>query len=514
MNKPDISRSHINERLVKDKLKSILTVPEQDNDQIDAYVMSDLEFCDELAGIFEAVAAPPKKEAGPSQPPGKDCADERQTDKRRSEARETKKQQRALSGVREWLHHSLAALPSSFVRIERDILVVEPTPAASLRYLSMDYMDDLEIVRDKAFRSRELLCDLLYGALSKEGQALFRDIAERNSRIGLSPQYSIHGDVAIAGAIHELEFLFYEIYSRVENAYRKSRDVPQDIPTPLEWIEPFARCSVESIVRWLTPLVAPQIAEPSRDDKIVQILSNIAANRILLEIACRTEFRENSSQMTVEFLNALNKEGLKEIPFVSSNSDIYNCLQTWFGRNGTLASACGYPELSELETHAAIDAAEQTQSMFLQTRGVFRENQDGFASKRDLLIFALSLVLCKFYDVRARGELTGSGLQYVFPNLQQINEGSKLSPSALEMSMIIYGQIIYANEGWAISGENIGRYADATRLKRAHLQSLIFNIFKRSTAVQLLKISSAIRGDKQLLLFEKSGEFAVSIVSV
>lgn len=509
-------RSHTNERLVIGKLKDILTVADEDRQELIDYVTSDLEFCDELAVIFEAVARPLQRNADLAHQLSQEVRDQEDPNEELGITRKEKiGNEKQPEGFREWLHHSLASLPSSCIRVENHLLILKPTPAASLRYLSMDYMDDFEIVMDKGFRSRELLCDLLYNALSENGKDIYKEIAQRSNSIGLSSCYSIHSDVAIVNAVQKLEFLFYEVYARLESAYRESHGIPMAIPTCIDWIKPLTNRSAVALICWVREVVKSiRPKERSRDDKIAEILSHVAANRVLLEIACRGEFRSDSATKTAKFIDALNDAGINEIPSVSSNSEIFDCLHCWFGRNGVALRYNDYHDLSELEIHAAIEGAEQAQSMFMLTRAVFWNPQDKVENKRDLLIFALALIISKYHDLLVRGEVTGSGRVQVFPNLKQINKGGALSPSALEMIMIIYGQIIYANEGWNLSAKKIESYVSANQLKRSYLETLIFNVFKRYHPLCLVKISSEILAKPRIIVREESGEFFASLVSL
>lgn len=498
----NMARSHTNDRLVINKLKSILTVPEGHTAGLKQALMKDEYFCDELALIFEKIASMETSvfKSTLRRKRKSKVKDAEEEGKEKEQAEENEEEEEAIvakkeepEGHREWLNHSLAALPDSSIIKEEDVLLVMPTPAASLRYLSKNQMNDAKIMSDKAFLARNELCDLLYDALSPSGKTIYDKIARRKEIIGLSPEYSRQGDVAIAEAIHKLEVIFSQLYAEIERGYRSNFDLPQDVPTPIEMIETFARGARMNLVAWLENFMEePILQDESKDAKIVCILANIAANRVLIESACRTELRDVAVEPTIRFIETLNDAGIIEVPPVSNDLEIVDFLNDCFGENGRLLSAFRQKHISIEALYAVLAAAKQAQEEFLKTRVLFHLGPGTYNTKRDLLIFALGLIACKFQEIRVRGEEVGSGLVKVFPNQVQIREEEKLLPSALEMSVIIYGQIIYSNTGWCLRPDSIRSYAVATLMKRAHLQTCIFHFFKCSSASQLLQIFSAI----------------------
>ena len=400
-------------------------------------------------------------------------------------------------GSREWLHHTMASLPLSNVYIYKcGALSIKPTPDASLRYLLMDYMPDHKAIVDKGVLNRELLCLSLYGQLSSMGKKYYGPIAEWRTDLWLSEDYSLQGDVAIAKYIHLVEALFFNRYAALETDVRKELGLPKRQPTPIKYIEQLAKGAKSLVLERLNRYIAPVPSDAGTpDDGIVMTLVHVAANRVLLESACRDDLTQRATPANVLLLGALNEAGIDEVPVLATDADVKTCLQDWFGKGGQVCMKAGWKAMSEEDIEVMLKHASQTQTMYRRTRGVIlvKREPDAFNTLGDKLCFSLALAACYFGKVTVRNELVGQlhSEYLVFPKRDQQRRENPLSPNALEMVMTMFGQIAMSNSGWNLQATEVDNYAHATSLRRGHLQSLIFDVFKTWTPSQLLAVQTA-----------------------
>ena len=145
-------------------------------------------------------------------------------------------------GSREWLGHTMAGLPIHSVYADQfGALSIKPTSDTSLRYLLMDYMPHDRTVTNKGVLNRERLCMLLYDQLTVQGKERYGQIAKWRANIGLSDDYCLQGDVAIARYAHLVESLFFQDYALLEIELRARLNLPKDQPTVIQYIEPLAK---------------------------------------------------------------------------------------------------------------------------------------------------------------------------------------------------------------------------------------------------------------------------------
>lgn len=400
-------------------------------------------------------------------------------------------------GSREWLHHTMASLPLRNVYIYKcGALSIKPTPDASLRYLLMHYMPDHKAITDKGVLNRELLCLSLYDQLSNMGKKYYGPIAEWRTDLWLSEDYSLQGDVAIAKYIHLVEALFFNSYAALETDVRKELGLSTGQPTPIKYIERLAKGAQSVVLERLNRYIAPVPSDAGTpDDGIVMTLVHVAANRVLLESACRDDLTRRATPANVLLLGALNASGIDEVPVLETDAEVKTCLQDWFGQGGQVCMKAGWKAMSEEDIEVTLKHASQAQAMYRRTRGVMlvKREPDAFNTLGDKLCFSLPLVACYYGKVTVRNELVGqTHSDYpVFSKRDQQRRENPLSPNALEMVMTMFGQIAMSNSGWSLQATEVDNYAHATSLRRGHLQNLIFDVFKRWTPPQLLAVQAA-----------------------
>lgn len=401
-------------------------------------------------------------------------------------------------GSREWLRHTMASLPLRNIRFHEDgALSISPTSDASLRYLLLGYMPDHKAVTNKGVLNRELLSMSLFEQISEQGQALYGPITEWRADIGLSEEYALQGDVAIAKYIHLVETLFFVRYGALERELRALSELPKTQPTPIRFIEPLAKEAERQLRERLDRYVASVPSDAgTADDMIVFVLSHVAANRVLLESVCRDDLTKRGVQASVSLLRAMNDAGILEVPKLRSDAEIVSCLTEWFGREGRVSRAAGWDALSDESIAVSLEQATIAQDIYRRTRGarLVEDEPEAFNTPGDRLIFCLALLACYYGKVKVRQEVVGehSSEYLVFPKRDERLRENPLSPNALEMVLTLFGQIAMSNNCWDLRADWVAEYARASSFRRGYLQSLIFDVFKRWTAPQLLALQAAL----------------------
>jgi hypothetical protein len=453
-------------RLVRNKLPSILTCSVE---EVRPLLAQAPKLCVQLAEAFERV-----------------------TQQSRAAPTDSLKK-----GSREWLNHTMASLPLRNVDTYKcGALSIRPTPDASLRYLLMDYMSDQKAISDKGVLNRELLCLSLYDQLSDAGKKSYEPIAGWRTDLWLSEAYVLPGDVAIAKYIHLVEQLFSNRYAALEADIRKELKLPISQPTPIHYIERLAKGAQSSVLDRLSRYIVPVPSDAgASDDGIIMVLVHVAANRVLLESACRDDLTRRATPANVLLLSALNAAGIDEVPLLESDDEVRTCLQDWFGQGGQVCKDEGWTAMSEEDIEVTLKHATYAQDMYRRTRGALsvKSEPDAFNMPGDKLCFSLALVACYYGKVAVRNELVGQthSEYFVFPRRDQQRRNNPLSPNALELVMTLSGQIFMSNSGWRLQATEVDAYAHATSLRRGHLQSLIFDVFKKWTPPQLLAVQAA-----------------------
>lgn len=466
-------------RLVLNKLPSILTWP---NELVQQLIVCAPHLCVQLAEAFEEVT------------------------RQRSAASADS----LMPGSREWLHHTMASVPLRNVSLYEDgAMSIEPTADASLRYLLLHHMPDHRAVTDKGVLNRELLCQALFQQVSDSSKKHYAQIAAWRADIGLSDEYSIQGDVAIAKYIHEVEAMYFFKYAAIEADVRKELGLPDNQPTPVHFIGRIASGARVLTLERLNGYIADVASDGKNpDDGVIIVLAHIAANRVLLESAYRDELTKVAAPAIVKLLSAMNAAGIDQIPDLGNDTEVETWLKAWFGKGGQVCADAGWPAMSESDIDVLLDQATQAQAMYRRTRGVIyvATVPDAFNAPADRLCFALALVACWHFKVKVREELVGQARsEYrVLPQRDHQRRDDPLSPNALEMVMTLFGQITMSNTGLNLRATEVEAYAKATSMRRGHLQALVFSVFKEWTPPQLLALQLAIDREEDAREFERA----------
>lgn len=406
----------------------------------------------------------------------------------------------ASEGARDWMNHSMAALPLEAWASHDGAFSVEPTKQASLRYLIVDSPDPDSAFNHRHVRSREELCGLLFQELGAEDREAFESIATWGKlQLPEKTKHSHLTDVLLADSIYLTECLYYDSYARFESEVRRELALPTHTPTPPVLIRRLADAAQVEVHTCLENMAA---TSAPGDNLIVRVLCNVAANRALLESAKIGSLAQRAERINVSLLEALNRNGVDEVQEVNGDADIRVVLLKWFGPDGLLAAEPGFDRpLCGENLAVTIERAKEVQTAYVATRvrGAEPLAWQAFRSPSDRLIFALALVGSFYAREELDTELSGGkNKSYkAFPGPTSTFRHGNLPPHAMELFKCQFGQLAMANEGWKLSATRVQEYARALAYKRARLQELVFAVFKRWTAAKLLTLHTTLMKERE-----------------
>lgn len=407
---------------------------------------------------------------------------------------------KSIRGGREWLAACMASLPPESWVDNGTYMSVQDANGASLKYCIPG-----EEVADAAanaaqFRTREALCRSLADSVDDETSERFGAMVRWSVlRFANRERHPVLLDVAIADSISVLEGCFYGTYAKREREWRERFCDEPCVPTPPEVIRDLAD-SVQSEL--IEPLLQTAQAASGADNLSVRLLSNIAANRLLLESAQQAAHARQAQEFAVELLSALNSQGIYEVPEVDNDEDIRQKLKEWFApKEGGLSNLPRFDRKHDAATDAGLlytlRLAEQVQSQYISLRGS-AGGQDmarrQFGGPCNKLLFALIVTACAYAGVEVSEELHGDGSRKLPAYPARGKRTGQPSTHAMDLFFAVFGHIAFSNVGWALSTEAVTAYSDALAHKRARWQELAFLLFKRQGAPGLLAVHNVLTG--------------------
>lgn len=399
---------------------------------------------------------------------------------------------RKIRGGRQWLAASMASLPEGNWVDNGPYMSVKDVDGASLKYCAPG-QDALDAAAGTAqFRVREALCrslaDLVEGDDSKRLKAM---VAWGPLRFADRERHPVLLDVAIADSIGVLEIWFYRAYANEERAWRSRFCHDEGVPTP-----PAVICDLADATqnRLIEPLLKAAQAASGVDSLSIRLLSNIAANRLLLESAQQTLHAGQAEAFSVELLSSLNEQGVYEVPEVIGDEEIRHQLKDWFGsKNGRLRKLERYNRRHDAATDGGLEytlcLADQVQAQYICQRGAAMGQETAmrqFGGACNKLIFALAIAASAYAGVHVTDALYGDVSRKLPVYPARGKRGEPLSPHAADFFFAVFGHIVFSNVGWALDAKAVTAYSSALAHKRARWQELVFFLFKRQTAPGLL----------------------------
>lgn len=404
--------------------------------------------------------------------------------------------------AREWRTNTMSLLPAKYwvgvtPRCGMPLNYVAPNDLASLKYLTQTEAVD---AGHRQVRNREVLYKLI------KAQVPSAILQQHDNLLAWKPLsleavsiYPNIGDGAALGLMHEIELLFYEIYRKQEEKARKETGVTDPLrSTPFYLIEEIARITsgivqeaifrngwgfededFQSIESFVLACGGPTEEENSL---ALDVLLNVTANRFLLERAKAQALAQKGLKINLNLINALNAKGIQAAPEITQHNydigHIRDILSNWFDSgipNFTLK-----PDYLEL----CLEFGKQAQSHYLKTRG--HHDTETHGSPYCYFLFTLALVACHFSEIQTTDEFSSGKFRDLVPGK---SKGSRrthpMPPGAQDMINSMYGQLFFGNYMHGLSAKGMSEYAKAFQVKHAHLQHLLFLIFKRSTVNNL-----------------------------
>lgn len=418
--------------------------------------------------------------------------------------------------AREWRSHTMAALPyESWVLVDASFpgspfqVEEQETNFATLKYISPKRQLDAE--EHKHLATRRQLHELLLNAIQVKTKAYSPVLDWYDPESALQPY---RGDALLIGLVESVEQMFYHEYGRAETYARRELNLEpalETIPTPYEHTNAISKMAVELVLRgigWDTgakPTLfcrrsgfAVESPFPRKDELLFQVMANVTANRHLLELSRVNVIARVGARHLVPFLRQLNEAGITETPAElltqCTDNDIKATLSRWFGADGTLHIRRRTGERYVLkgdQLEVVVGISNTIHQDFLRTNGDFRRSAAQYTSAHDRFLFALAVVACDYAKAKVPDEFQRSQEKMVVPG-QSKGKGAKerMTPSkeACVLVQKMYGQLLYGNPGTSLLHDKVQSYAYYLEYKRAHLQQLIFGMFKRGTPEQLLAL--------------------------
>lgn len=415
---------------------------------------------------------------------------------------------------REWRSHTMAALPyESWVLKDASaqdspFQVEEPDANfATLKYISA--RRELDEEERKHLGTRKKLHELLLNAIRAKTEAYSPVLDWYDPE---SAEQPYRADAHLIVLIETIEQLFYAGYKNFEKGVRQAMGWGPErdgTPTPYRFTNDIAKAAAEQVlraVRWRNEEESPPFSRktgfagegpfPRKDELIFQLMANVTANRHLLELSRVNVITRVGANHLLKFLRALNAAGITEtpatLPAQCTDDDIKAILSFWFGAEGTLNIRRRTGERYVLkgdQLEVVVGISKKIHQEFLRTNGQVRDSDAQYTSSDDKFLFALAVVACDYVKAKVPDEFQRSQERMVVPG-QSKGKGAKerMNPTK-EATLLVqkmYGQLLYGNPGTSLLHDEVQTYAHSQEYKRAHLQQLIFGMFKRGTPEQLL----------------------------
>lgn len=420
--------------------------------------------------------------------------------------------------AREWRSSTMALLPRQYW-VSADgpdgPHVVDDNPYASLRHLSHRETDTAKALQ--AMTNRRALYRALTEILSQDARGRYAPLLEwdeteltRFEEGQSSIRYPYLNDMALGHLLHAVELMFDQEYGIAEQSRRPATLQPVQATSP-DLIPELAAAaasgvhacmaawSVTDLLQWTrwdmgVTAVGESPAEigdiGQRDHLVLSVLCNLAANRVLLERSRLQVLAIIGAHANCVLLSALNRNGVESAPHPHNYSydlaGIRALLLAWLGPNGALA---GDPilrmPLKGQDLEVILAQSDNIQGQYIHSRGHMTADQ--YRSGYDRFLVALAVAACHVAEIKLPDEFLSGKQRPAFParNLGE-RRMELVGPEALELIKAMYGQLLYGNQGEQLSASGVQRYADCFRLRHAHMQELLFNMFKRLTPSQLL----------------------------
>lgn len=419
--------------------------------------------------------------------------------------------------AREWRQHTMALLPLAFwvpADDQNGPHLVEDNPYASLKYLSQREMDHVKALAQLNNRRalHKAITELLVQKVHTKYAPLLSWEDKTPGSFDGEERYPHLKDMALWQLLELVQRFFSIEYAREEQKLRARLQVPETQATPVAYIAELARSAAElvefmlaswnikSMFSWDPYDIGTIVvgAEPEevadigqRGHLILRVLCNLGANRIFLERSHIHHLSEIGAKMNQDLLEALNRNGVHSAPdpevYRYDEEGIRCLLLKWFGPGGVLEHDSNLPVcLHGQDLEVVLAQAKQIQYQYARSRGFLAPEEH--LSLYSCFLFAVALTACFAAKIKLPDEFSQGKEKPVIParNLGE-RRMELVRPEALELLKAMYGQLQYGNPNTALLGSGVQDYSRHYRMRHAHLQQLLFNVFKRLSPSQLLE---------------------------
>lgn len=419
--------------------------------------------------------------------------------------------------AREWRQHTMALLPHSYWVPAADQdgpHLVADSPYASLKYLSQREVDHVKALAQLS--NRRALHTAITELLVQKVHAKYAPLLSWEEKTPGSfkgeERYPHLKDMALWELLELVERFFSIEYAREEQKLRARLQVPETEATPVAHIAVLARSAAElvdlllagwnikSMFSWTPYDIGTFVvgAEPEevadigqRGHLILRVLCNLGANRVLLERSRIHHLSGIGAKMNQDLLEALNRNGVHSAPdpevYRYDEEGIRSLLLQWFGPGGVLEHDAILPVcLQGQDLEVVLAQAKQIQYQYSRSRGFLAPEEH--LSLHSCFLFAVALTACFAAKIKLPDEFTQGKEKPVIParNLGE-RRMELVRPEALELLKAMYGQLLYGNPGTELLASGVQDYARHYKMRHAHLQQLLFNMFKCLSPSQLLE---------------------------
>lgn len=306
--------------------------------------------------------------------------------------------------------------------------------------------------------------------------------------------------------VHESEALWI-----LENSWPKDRSVPAEVTINISK-KALEHCR-STLSRWFEGDAGKDSRAP--ENLMPLISANLSANRVLLEFAAKDARGQEATDLVVGILEKFNRVGIVRIPheiygvaLAEAASDLIGLLKILFGPGGKLiCEESGFKRpMNDSDIRIAIKMSLQLQENYIATRGSRGgpvEARNNHGNSHNLFIFCLVMIGAFYTNSKTDNEFKGrSNSSYaVFParNFKSDVRNGTIPVHADELLKQAYGQIYFGNVSDEILVGGIKKHAEASRVKRAHIQQLVFFATKFRASNSLLELGARLLEMKENL---------------
>ncbi|WP_339535484.1 hypothetical protein [Pseudomonas hunanensis] len=411
---------------------------------------------------------------------------------------------------RQWAAAILAQLPLvSWVERNDGEMHVSSKSEASLRFLGVSPPSDDSKNEHAVMDFKESLANLLLRKMSRNDRQrylpMLRWVPYENA-----PDEGVRGqplssEIAFGHNLGFLEHHLGRCEHELEQAWCQTNHWPKSETLPNPIIREISKKALNNVKAMLDGWFDEDAKEDGVSGSLIALtMANLAANRALLEYAGLDVRGSEAEKMVVEFLQALNLQGLKEVPEEMDKmtarqgvGTLRETLYSWFGSQGKAISADGYfsRPIANGELDVVVSWSLQVQESYIAGRGNRGDLKEAWAihgSASHLFIFALGIIAAYYAKTKVPNEFTGkkNATHSVFPSRNMIAAGEAEAPSthALKLLEQAYGLMFFGNTGWFLRADSVQARASINSTRRLHYQQLIFHAVKNRSSWQLLSL--------------------------